>query len=776
MIRLGLRLTVGGGREAAARLAVIAAATALGVGLLLSTLAATNAVTTQNDRNAWLNSGGVFAGSGDASAEAGAAAGSVGSTASPQAATGTTGARVDPLWWQIGADSYKGTILGRVDVAATGPNSPVPPGIPRLPGPGEYYASPALAELLRTVPAAQLADRYPGRLIGTIGDKALPGPDSLIIMVGHRPDELAAGHQARKLTAISGLSPADCSSGCVVGTDHSGMNLILSVVAAALIFPVLILIGTATRLAATRREQRFAAMRLVGATPRQISVVSAVESTVATVAGVLVGFALYLLVRPELASVNFTGTLFFRADLALSPADVLVVALGVPVAAAVSARIALRRVQISPLGVSRRVTPRPPRAYRVIPLVGGLLELGYFIGRRPATIDGQTYAFLTGILLVLAGIVVAGPWLTMAGGRLMARGTSRPDRLVAGRRLADDPKGGFRAVSGLVLALCVTSGAVGVITSMVAERGIPGGSAAIRNTLIADYIDFDNQGRQINTVTPPPDAVLTELRAIPGVQGVLVNHEDPSYVRGPGYGGGLVTCAQLATLPSAFGTCPAGAQTAAVNSAFDIIGLQGPDAPPWPTVWPAATDSVAQLQQDTRVQEIDVATDGSTAAIERARTLLVRAYPGESPPVTIGEDRARRAQELAGFQRLADVVIGVSFPIAGCSLAVSVAGGLADRKRPFSLLRLTGVRLAVLRRIVLLESAVPLFVVAAVAIGTGFLAAALFLKAQLDYTLRAPGGDYYLMVVLGLAAGLGVIAATLPLLRRITGPEVARND
>jgi predicted lysophospholipase L1 biosynthesis ABC-type transport system permease subunit len=107
---------------------------------------------------------------------------------------------------------------------------------------------------------------------------------------------------------------------------------------------------------------------------------------------------------------------------------------------------------------------------------------------------------------------------------------------------------------------------------------------------------------------------------------------------------------------------------------------------------------------------------------------------------------------------------------------VSVAGGLSDRKRPFSLLRLTGVQLGVLRRVVLLESAVPLLVVAVVAIGTGFLAAELFLKAQFDYSLRPPGVQYCLIVLAGLAVSLGVIASTLPLLRRITGPETARNE
>ena len=55
MIRLGLRLTLNGGREAAARLAVTAAAVALGVGLLLITIAGINALNAQNARAAWLS-------------------------------------------------------------------------------------------------------------------------------------------------------------------------------------------------------------------------------------------------------------------------------------------------------------------------------------------------------------------------------------------------------------------------------------------------------------------------------------------------------------------------------------------------------------------------------------------------------------------------------------------------------------------------------------------------------------------------------------------------
>ncbi|MFI1092383.1 FtsX-like permease family protein [Streptomyces sp. NPDC020917] len=762
MIRLGLRLTLRGGREAAARLAVIAAAVALGVGLLLSILAAINATATQNSRNAWLNTGSGTSAAGEPAA-------------------------TDPLWWLLRADHFDGDIVGRVDVAATGPKSPVPPGIPRLPGPGEFYASPALSKLLHSVPAAELADRYPGHEAGTIGAAALPGPDSLLVVIGHDPAQLAKQPGATRVNALTTVAPSRCDgTNCTVraGIDNRGVKLILSVAGTALIFPVLILIGTATRLAAASREQRFAAMRLVGATPRQVSLIATVESTVAAVLGTAAGFALFFLFRTQLAAVNLTRTPFFAADIALRAPDVLLVALGVPLGAAVAARLALRRVRVSPLGVTRRVTPRPPRAFRLIPLAAGIAELSYTIGRVPRSTNGQILVFVPGILLVLLGLVIAGPWLTMAGARFLARLTSRPALLVAGRRLADDPKAGFRAVSGLVLALCVTSTAVGVIGSLNAERGIPKSTPAVGSVLAASYVHgLDrSSGETVGSVHPLTADTLRELNSVPGVNGVVMIHTnplrtpDPTWYGPPNAGAppvaGLASCAELSTMP-AYRACADGAAVASVSEDYTLFGTYSREH--WPAAWPAAALSAQRLAR-LPVQQIAVATDGSTSAIETARTVLANAYPDQDVPWTVREDHAESGAELAGYQQLADVVVLVSFPIAGCSLAVSVAGGLRDRRRPFSLLRLAGTQLAVLRRVVLLESAVPLLVVAVVAIGTGFLAAQLFVQAQFQYSIRAPGAEYYVIVLAGLAASLGVIASTMPLLRRTTGPETARNE
>ncbi|MGH8961340.1 MAG: FtsX-like permease family protein [Jatrophihabitantaceae bacterium] len=754
MIRLGLRLTLQGGREAATRLIVIVAAVLLGVGLLLATLAGINAVNSQNARYAWLETG----------------AGGAGHAASSTA---------DPVWWKLTADQFHGKTIGRVDVAPTGSTSPVPPGIARLPGPGEYYASPALSSLLRSTPADQLAARYPGRQIGTIGSSALPAPNSLVIVVGRTPGQMAAVHGATEVTAISTTVPSSCSGDCYfIGIDARGIDLILSVVTAALLFPVLVFIGVATRLSAARREQRFAAMRLVGATPRQVAMISTVESTVAAAIGVAAGFGLFFALRPALAPIPFTGDPFFLGDLSLNLIDVLVVALGIPVAAAVAARLALRRVFVSPLGVSRRIAPRPPRAWRLIPLFAGLAELGYFAAAgRPASTPGQIQAFLPGILVTMAGLVLAGPWLTSVGARLIAHRARRPATLVAARRLSDNPQAGFRAISGLVLALFVTSVAVGVITTMNAYGGGSQDTAADRATLIDDFTQY-SPGGPTTSVRSLPSAVLAELNTVPGVQAVTTIHRGTATTSVStkagstrvDIGAGIASCADLARTP-ALGRCRPGAQAAAIEP--NLIGSRFADA-----VWPAASVPTGQRLAALPVRALAVATDGSSGAVEQARTVLEAAFSDRYTPSTVAELRAQSAntKRTAMYQQLADVVILTSLPIAGCTLAVSVIAGLNDRRRPFSLLRLTGAPLRMLRRVVALESAAPLLILAAVAIGTGFLTAYLFLRSQMGYMLQAPGLAYYLVVVAGLLASLAIIASTLTALNRITGPEVARNE
>jgi predicted lysophospholipase L1 biosynthesis ABC-type transport system permease subunit len=192
------------------------------------------------------------------------------------------------------------------------------------------------------------------------------------------------------------------------------------------------------------------------------------------------------------------------------------------------------------------------------------------------------------------------------------------------------------------------------------------------------------------------------------------------------------------------------------------------------TTWPAArlSRSITGLP----VQLVAVATNGSASAIASAETVLDRAFPFNSSTTLFGELDAGTTQLLSELKTASEVVILASLLIAGCSLAVATVAGVSERRRPFSLLRLTGVPLNVLRRVVALETAAPLIVIAVGSALVGLVASDLFLRSQLGLTLRPPSATYYFIVLGGLIGSLAIISSALPLLSRITRPEDARME
>ena len=234
-------------------------------------------------------------------------------------------------------------------------------------------------------------------------------------------------------------------------------------------------------------------------------------------------------------NVSVTGEPFAPGDLSLTPTDILLVAAGVPAAAAAAARFALRRVRLSPLGVTRRVTPPAPRSRRVIPLLAGLgwLAAELSIGHSQSA-DSKTLTYLLAFLLILAGTghrrTVADHGRAQVMAKLALRHASRPAMLIAGRRLADNPRGAFRTISGLILALFVTTVAVGVITTSIDSQRPSSGTAA-SDTLV-DHFYAMTAAQTVTSVASIPDAVLAGLRTIRSVYAVTVIHADPLARRG----------------------------------------------------------------------------------------------------------------------------------------------------------------------------------------------------------------------------------------------------
>lgn len=742
MIGFATRLVLKSGRESLLRFLVTGFAIGLGVMLLLTAIAGTNAVSKQNRRVAWVYS------------------------SDHNVKPNVDESMTDPLYWRIDTESYRNKLIARVDVAATGARSPVPPGISALPSDGEMYASPSLLKLIQSVPRDQLADRFPSRIAGTIDTAALPTDDTLLAIVGHRVDSFPNDDITTQLrsfetaAAVSG-KPHD---GGTAGFNSGRVDFVVYIVAVALLFPIAVFVASSTRLAAARREERLAAMRLVGATPKQITIFSAVEAVLVGLFGVVAGFVAFYVFHDALASAPVIGTAVHGEDLQLTWLNALVVATTVPAAAASIATATMARVRVSPFGVVRRARNKRPSAWRLTILGAGIVELALVVVVGvPSTSRGQQLVFLPGMLLLLIGLVVAGPWITGRMASFLVRFSNRADVLLSGRRLSDDPSAAFRAVSGIVLAVFTGTAAFVVVNTMADYHGQSGKQTQRGSTVYAR--EFYAGGL--------PSAV--DLSRLDGVTGSAVLHRvptsdstDPMRMWNDPT---VIACSDLARVP-ALGTCIPGAKVATVS--FDPGGSIIDRSSQASMVWPSSSVSTEELAT-LPVSTILVATDGSIAAKERVKTALWAAYP-TADVSGIGDWPTHVMMEQQQYQQLANVIIVVGLFVAGCTLAVSLASGIIERQRAFALLRLTGVSLRELRRIVLFETAAPLVAAVLLAVVVGLLGSSLFLKAQLHETLRPPTLSYYLALGGGLIASLCIMCGALPLLGRATSTESARNE
>ncbi|HEY8523934.1 MAG TPA: FtsX-like permease family protein [Acidimicrobiales bacterium] len=729
VIRLGARLAVSGGRASLARLVLTALGVALATTLLLLAAAADPAVRAQQRHTAWQHTTGGPAGERDGG---------------------------DPLLWWLSSDGVDGRELTVLRVAATGPDSPVPLGLGHVPEPGEVYVSPALAELMGQLPADRLADRFPSAPAGTIAEDFLAGPDDLVAVVGFTEPAM------RRLDA---LEVHEIRTAPPPHQFADFLRICLAVGAVGLIMPVLVFVSTSTRIGAARREQRFAALRLAGATPRQTTLLVAVEAGAAAVVGAALGVAGFVAARPWVARVEIDGHRSFVEDVRVAPALLALVVVAVPALAVAAATTGLRRLRISPLGVARRAARPRPTSRRLLPLLAG--SAGFVATLALAVRDGGIgllVPVMATFALMIYGIVAAGPWFTVLAARAIGRLGRRASALLAGRRLEDDPATGFRAVSGLVLAVFVASVFSGVTPALL--DGTPSGSHGVagEDALVVGL--------------PPatsPAAATAALEAAAGAgsgPGVVLRRDpDPDRPLGdPAVGRSastvVVACRDvpvldgLAALGAARG-CPAG------GSAWLDLALETPRLDPAPYTAAEADALPAEL--------LVVETDGTPATTDRVRTAVLRAVPGATPRLGAEVD-ADGDRRLVQLNRLVNAALAVTLAIAGCSLAVAVAAGIIERRRPFALLRLAGMHLGELQRTALLEAVAPLVLIALASAALGLATSAVIVRVAAEVPWRPPSVGYWLNLAGGLAVAVVVAAAALPLLRRTTAPSAVRFE
>jgi hypothetical protein len=692
---LGLRLTLAGGRESLQRIVFAAVGVGVGTTLLLLALTGPFAMYGRDVRGGWQSAAYAF---------------------NPE-----FGMPDPPIESAHGAlflavsDYFDGELMTRTYIAALGADPPVPPGLDRLPGPGEVAVSPAMRRLLEVTPDDELDDRFPGQVTMTIGDAGVTHPDERVAIIGRTPDQLRG---VRSVQEVWGFDVRWNGFYFFFGGGLLTGSVFLFATIVVFIFVV-------TRVAAAQRERRLATIRLAGATRLQTAIVAATETGVGALAGSLLAWVAYEVGRRVLAAtVTFDGGPFFLEDVAVPPRILVLVLIGMPVVAMLITVASLRRVQVDPLSVSRRGFRRSPSVWMALPLAVGvagrlLLDpLEHVVS--DAMLNRLTALFA---LLLLGGFVLIGPWLCLLVGRGLARVSRTVPGLIAARRIAADPWATFRAISGVVLAAMVVA-YLGSTAGQFETRTEAGGGG-------------------------------TRLR--PGV--VEVNT-------------GGVSAARVAPLLSE--------QT--VVAGFGMRGLAVPCADL--SRWSRCRARTPGRPGRSSRRPIRVARESSSGSTSRpmARWPPRTAYAPRSPTscrmrssTPTGTCASATSSSPTDVARLASIGCLFMLLVGALSLTAGMIAGLLERRRPFALLRASGVRIGELRWVVFLETAATMVFTSALGVGMG-LVTAYVAASQGEGDWKRPELTVFAFVASGILAALLFSALALPLLGATTRHESVRYE
>jgi FtsX-like permease family len=658
--------------------------------------------------------------------------------------------------WSATEDEVDGLPVTRVDVAPLvgSEDLALPPGIDRLPGQGEMLRSPELAALADSRPAVELADRFAEEPVGLLGDEALRFPEQLVVLVGHAPDTMPAG--AIELTALTGGD-----------AEVDGLLALLAGVGlVVLLVPSLVLVASASRLIAARRERRLAALRLAGATPAQVTGMVAAETGVAAVAGAALGVAISPLLHRLATLVPWDGGTWYPGDFVLAPSTVAVVAVLLVVLVVGAAVAGLRRVVTAPLMATGGHTRKPLSVWRLL-IVPAAVALFFWTLTRAGE-DESILPLLLALGVLMWSPTVVGPWLTSALGSVFVRVWRRPSALLAGRRLRDDPKAAYRASAGVVLA--TFAGAM-ALTLMPNLEGTAGYHGQFRDEVVYLSTSEERADGIVADVDERLAGYGVAARASRVDEGELTAGEESTTAM-------VVTCEDAKRLlPGTDGLAcldtPA-VYADATAAELEQVGLPADTpvvAPPKgsglvivdPALWPDGAPLLG----------VSVAVPADATNGAAVRTALLAGSGGEqviSRETTLGDQDA----QLRDLRRLTVIGLVTASLLAGVSAAIATAGSVMDRRRTFGALMAAGTPVGTLARALRAEAALPAMVatIGAGALGTvvgvGLFGLVSDAPAALSPWVAAP-------VALGALVAMIAASVCAPALRRVRAEPLAEE-
>ena len=268
-----------------------------------------------------------------------------------------------------------------------------------------------------------------------------------------------------------------------------------------LLTPLFTLGASAARLSARRRDDRLATLRLLGASTRQLTLYTMLDSVIYAAVGFVLGFIVYLILVLPFGMLRFQNIPLGPENMLLPLPIVLVCGLVCLIIAATSSLFGLSKVTISPLGVRTR-SDKPSLGKRALILGCVLLVVG-FIGAIASQVIMNLAADSMGangfvlvlviaimfglpILLTMLAVDLIGGFVVGLYARIRVRTARTPATLLAYRSILESPRTAWRQVSGVAMTTFIAA-FMGPILGMInSASGVEEGSA--ESYLIGDML------------------------------------------------------------------------------------------------------------------------------------------------------------------------------------------------------------------------------------------------------------------------------------------------
>ncbi|MCS4484998.1 ABC transporter permease [Gleimia sp. 6138-11-ORH1] len=232
---------------------------------------------------------------------------------------------------------------------------------------------------------------------------------------------------------------------------ETGPHLALAFFAATLlIIPALSMGAAASRLGLTRKARTLATLRLIGITPAIARGAAVIDTLYQTTLGIILGSFLYLGTLPIWTLISFQAEPISPSEMWMGILPLLLAGLGMLILTGFSALIAMQQVAITPLGVIRQNNVSRINKWSLI--LAAIFFGSWFI-LAPMTLQAGIAVGLTIIIFFLAGSIMLLNLLGVAAvtilGKIIARQAKSAEGVLAGRRLAANPKAVWRSFGAL---------------------------------------------------------------------------------------------------------------------------------------------------------------------------------------------------------------------------------------------------------------------------------------------------------------------------------------